>query len=333
MTEEEPSSLTTYDDVYRRTVQAVLNYGRPKGDRTNTGTLSVPPLDAHFNLLGGYPLIGLKFTSFRVVLHELLWFLDGDTNVNTLKNKKVNIWNEWADTNGDLGPIYGQQWRSWPCPDGRIIDQIHELIDSLLVKPESRRMIVSAWNPADLPAEEISPQDNVALGLQALAPCHVLFQAHSLEATVGERLQWAYNQNPDRWGDEYHAEEKSANLAEKLDAYEIPDRGLGIQIYQRSADLFLGVPYNWASYSLLTYLLAAITDHIPMFMHWNGGDIHLYKNHLEQVEELLQREPLPSASLRLHRPVSNLDDLLKLDVEDFELQYQHHPSIKAPVAV
>ena len=263
---------TPYEDLLRD----VLDNGTPSPDRTGTGTRSVFGRQIRFDLEAGFPLITTKRVHFKSVAAELLWFLRGESNVSWLQEQGVRIWNEWADENGDLGPVYGVQWRSWPTPNGGHIDQITRVVDALKTNPHSRRHLVSAWNVAEL--------ENMAL-----PPCHVFFQFH------------------------------------------VSNGKLSCQLYQRSADTFLGVPFNIASYALLTHMVAQQVGLGVGEFIWTGGDVHIYDNHLDQVNEQLGREPYPAPRLRLNRtPESILDYRL----EDFEiLDYQHHPTIKAPVAV
>lgn len=277
--------MKQYLDLMRH----VRDTGVRKEDRTGTGTLSVFGYQMRFNLADGFPLVTTKKCHMRSIIHELLWFLRGDTNVRYLQENGVRIWNEWATEGGDLGPVYGAQWRSWPTADGRVIDQISELIDQIKCKPHSRRLIVSAWNPAVLPDEGVSPHDNASAGKMALPPCHTMFQFYVLEGR------------------------------------------LSCQLYQRSADVFLGVPFNIASYALLTLMVAQVTGLQPgEFVH-TFGDAHLYLNHLQQVETQLAREPLPLPSMWLNPEVNNIFDF---GFDDFELRdYQSHPHISAPIAV
>jgi thymidylate synthase len=242
-----------------------------------------------FDLRQGFPLVTTKKVHLKSVIHELLWFLQGDTNTRYLKENGVRIWDEWADAQGDLGPVYGYQWRSWPAPDGRRIDQMSQVIEQIRCNPDSRRIIVSAWNPADLPDETVSPQDNVAAGRMALAPCHAFFQFY------------------------------------------VRDGRLSCQLYQRSADIFLGVPFNIASYALLTMMVAQVCDLDPgEFIH-TLGDVHLYSNHLEQADEQLRRTPYDLPKIELNPDVR---DLFAFRYEDFALSgYEHHPHIKAPIAI
>lgn len=277
--------MLQYLDLMRR----VLESGSRKADRTGTGTLSAFGHQMRFDLSRGFPLVTTKKLHLRSIVHELLWFLRGDTNTEYLRRNGVSIWDEWASPNGDLGPIYGYQWRSWPTPNGRHIDQIAQVVEQLRRNPDSRRIIVSAWNVADLPDETISPQANVAAGRMALAPCHAFFQFY------------------------------------------VADGRLSCQLYQRSADIFLGVPFNIASYALLTLMMAQVTSLAPgEFVH-TLGDAHLYTNHLEQAQTQLAREPYPLPAMRLNPEVESLFDFA---YEDFVLVgYQAHAHIKAPVAV
>jgi thymidylate synthase len=264
---------TQYEDF----ASHVLTTGRPKHDRTGTGTVSTFGYQMRFDLADGFPLVTTKKVHFRSIAYELLWFLRGESNVRWLQENGVTIWDEWADGNGDLGPVYGVQWRSWPTPDGGHIDQIAEALRLLREEPESRRIVVSAWNVADL-------------AKMALQPCHAFFQFH-----VGEGSR------------------------------------LSCQIYQRSADVFLGVPFNIASYALLTHMLAQQCDLDVGDLIWTGGDCHIYDNHRVQIETQLEREPYPYPTLRLsRRPAS----IFEYAFEDFEIDgYVHHPAIRAPVAV
>jgi thymidylate synthase len=264
--------MEQYLDLLRR----VRTEGTAKTDRTGTGTLSVFGHQMRFDLASGFPLVTTKKLHVKSIIHELIWFLKGDTNIAYLKANGVGIWDEWADANGDLGPVYGKQWRSWAAPDGRVIDQISDLVADLGRNPDSRRLIVSAWNPADLPA-------------MALAPCHCLFQFY----VAGGRLS--------------------------------------CQLYQRSADVFLGVPFNIASYALLTMMLAEVTGLKPGDFVHTFGDAHLYLNHLEQADAQLSRSPRPLPKMHIRPGVRSVFDFR---YEDFTLTgYDPHPHIKAPVAV
>jgi len=278
-------SLQTYLDLMRH----VRDNGAIKGDRTGTGTRSVFGYQMRFDLSQGFPLVTTKKTHLKSIIHELLWFLRGETNTAYLKENGVKIWDEWASETGDLGPVYGYQWRNWPNPNGAHVDQISELVEQIKTRPNSRRLIVSAWNVADLPDESISPQANVVNGKMALAPCHAFFQFY------------------------------------------VADGKLSCQLYQRSADIFLGVPFNIASYALLTMMMAQVCGlEAGDFVH-TFGDAHLYSNHAEQVETQLAREPFDMPTMRLNPAITSLFDFT---YEDFELSdYQSHPGIKAPIAV
>ncbi|QDU78175.1 Thymidylate synthase [Bremerella volcania] len=261
---------------YLDLMQRILDEGVEKHDRTGTGTLSVFGHQMRFDLAEGFPVVTTKKLHLRSIIHELLWFLQGDTNIRYLKENKVRIWDEWADADGNLGPVYGKQWRSWQTPSGETIDQVSQLVEQIKTNPDSRRLIVSAWNVADVPQ-------------MALPPCHLLFQF-------------------------YVAEGK-----------------LSCQLYQRSADVFLGVPFNIASYSLLTMMIAQVCDLQPGDFVHTFGDAHLYSNHLEQTRLQLSREPRPLPTMKIN---PNVKDLFAFTFEDFELvDYDPHPHISAPVAV
>jgi thymidylate synthase len=268
-----------YEDFMRH----VRDHGVAKGDRTGTGTTSVFGHQMRFDLNEGFPLVTTKKVFLRAIIVELLWFLRGDSNVKWLQERGCTIWDEWAREDGDLGPVYGVQWRSWPTPEGGHIDQIEQLVQQLKSNPDSRRLIVSAWNVGEL-------------SKMALMPCHAFFQFYVAPATApGEKGR------------------------------------LSCQLYQRSADIFLGVPFNIASYALLTHMLAQQCDLDVGDFIWTGGDCHIYDNHREQVDLQLSRTPLPYPTLHLKRRPASIFDYA---FEDFEvLDYQHHPAIKAPVAV
>ncbi|RMG51072.1 MAG: thymidylate synthase [Gammaproteobacteria bacterium] len=274
---------------YLELMRHIRDHGVDKGDRTGTGTRSVFGYQMRFDLQQGFPLVTTKKVHLKSIIHELLWFLRGDTNIAYLKEHGVTIWDEWATEDGELGPIYGYQWRSWPAPDGRHIDQISQVIEQIRSMPDSRRLIVSAWNVADLPDETVSPQDNVRAGRMALAPCHAFFQFY------------------------------------------VANGRLSCQLYQRSADVFLGVPFNIASYALLTMMVAQVTGLEPgEFIH-TLGDAHLYSNHAEQVETQLARTPYPLPRMQLNPEVKSIFDFT---YDDFTLEgYQSHPPIRAPIAV
>jgi thymidylate synthase len=277
--------MKTYLDLLRH----VRDQGVAKEDRTGTGTRSLFGYQMRFDLSETFPLVTTKKVHFHSILHELLWFLKGDTHLDYLHEKRVKIWDEWADEQGDLGPIYGVQWRAWRTADGKVIDQVERVVDSIRSNPNSRRLIVSAWNVADLPDEKISPQENVAVGRMALAPCHAFFQFYVAEGR------------------------------------------LSCQLYQRSADIFLGVPFNIASYSLLTLMIAQVCGLKPgEFVH-TLGDAHLYSNHFEQAEEQLSRSPYPLPKMKLNPEVASID---AFEESDFELvDYHAHPAIRAPISV
>ena len=261
---------------YLELLKYVMDNGVDKTDRTGIGTRSVFGCQTRYNLNDGFPLVTTKKCHLRSIIHELLWFLKGDTNIKYLKNNNVSIWDEWADENGDLGPVYGKQWRHWQAPDGRVIDQIANVVEQIKKNPNSRRLIVSAWNPADVDK-------------MALPPCHTLFQFY------------------------------------------VSNGKLSCQLYQRSADLFLGVPFNISSYSLLTMMIAQVCGlGVGDFVH-TTGDTHIYSNHFEQVKLQLSREPFALPTMKINKSVKNIFDF---HFDDFELQnYQCHPAIKAPVAV
>ena len=266
--------MQTYHDLLR----LVLREGKPRTDRTCTGTLALFGAQARYRLADGFPLVTTKKVHLRSILHELLWFIKGDTNIRYLQENGVTIWDEWADENGDLGPVYGAQWRAWPGPDGTSIDQLAQVIQQIKNTPDSRRHIVSAWNPAQI-------------GGMALPPCHTLFQ--------------------------FFVDQEDGTLS--------------CQLYQRSADLFLGVPFNIASYALLTLMIAQVTGLKPGDFVHTFGDLHLYQNHLDQVQEQLSRPPRALPCMRLNPAIQSIDDFR---YEDFTLEgYDPYPAIKAPIAV
>lgn len=274
---------------YLALLNKILQDGHHKGDRTGSGTLSIFGHQLRFSLADGFPLVTTKRVHLKSIIHELLWFLKGDTHLGYLHQHKVSIWDEWADEQLELGPVYGRQWRSWPTPEGRQVDQLQQLMQQLRDNPNSRRLLVSAWNVADLPDERLSPQANVAQGKMALAPCHVLFQFY------------------------------------------VADGKLSCQLYQRSCDTFLGLPFNIASYALLTQMIAQQLDLALGEFIWTGGDVHLYLNHLEQATLQLTREPYPAPRLVIKRKP---ESLFAYDYDDFEiLNYQAHEAIKAPISV
>ncbi|MFC0181598.1 thymidylate synthase [Pseudarcicella hirudinis] len=261
---------------YHDLLKHILDTGAQKTDRTGTGTLSVFGYQMRFNLQDGFPLVTTKKVHLKSIIHELLWFIKGETNTKYLKDNGVSIWDEWADENGNLGPVYGKQWRSWTAPNGKVIDQLSEVIETLKKSPDSRRIIVSAWNVADLSE-------------MALMPCHALFQFY------------------------------------------VADNKLSCQLYQRSSDVFLGVPFNIASYALLTMMIAQVCDLELGDFVWTSGDTHLYSNHLEQVNTQLSRDIRPLPTMKINPEVKSIFDF---KFEDFNLEnYNPHPAIKAPVAV
>lgn len=269
--------MQQYLDLLRH----IVNNGVHKTDRTGTGTQSCFGYQMRFDLQKGFPLVTTKKVHLKSIIYELLWFLKGDTNIAYLKEHGVKIWDEWADENGDLGPVYGKQWRSWEGKDGKVVDQVSDLIQQIKKNPDSRRLIISAWNVADLPD-------------MALMPCHNMFQFYVAPGQSGRNA-------------------------------------LSCQLYQRSADVFLGVPFNIASYALLTMMIAQVCDLVPgEFIH-TFGDVHIYSNHVEQVQLQLSRQPYPLPTMKLNPEVKNIFDF---KFEDFTLEnYQSHPAIKAPVAV
>lgn len=274
---------------YLQLMRHVKEQGVKKEDRTGTGTLSVFGYQMRFDLAEGFPLVTTKKCHLKSIIHELLWFLKGETNIRYLKENGVSIWDEWATEDGELGPVYGHQWRSWDAGDGSTIDQIKDVVEQIKHNPDSRRLIVSAWNPAVLPDTSVSPRENAANGRQALPPCHTMFQFYVL------------------------------------------NNKLSCQLYQRSGDVFLGVPFNIASYALLTMMVAQVCDLEPgEFIH-TLGDAHLYVNHLEQTDIQLAREPFKRPTMKINPQVK---DLFAFTFDDFELvDYQAHPHIKAPVAI
>ncbi|MBO6532228.1 MAG: thymidylate synthase [Muricauda sp.] len=271
---------------YHDLLKHVLEHGNQKGDRTGTGTLSVFGYQMRFDLAEGFPMVTTKKLHLKSIIHELLWFLKGDTNIAYLQENGVRIWNEWADENGDLGPVYGHQWRNWNSEE---IDQIKEVVDTLKNNPNSRRMLVSAWNPSVLPDTSVSFAENVANGKAALPPCHAFFQFY------------------------------------------VADGKLSCQLYQRSADIFLGVPFNIASYALFTLMMAQVCGYQPGDFIHTFGDAHIYNNHMEQVELQLRRDPRPLPTMKLNPEVK---DIFDFTFDDFELlNYDPHPHIKGVVAV
>lgn len=274
---------------YLQLMRHVLETGTKKEDRTGTGTLSVFGYQMRFDLSQGFPLVTTKKCHLRSIIHELLWFLKGQTNIAYLREHGVKIWDEWATDEGELGPVYGKQWRSWQGSDDQTIDQISQVIEQIKHNPDSRRLLVSAWNPSALPDPALSPKENAARGQQALPPCHTMFQFYVLEGK------------------------------------------LSCQLYQRSGDVFIGVPFNIASYALLTMMVAQVCDlQLGEFIH-TFGDAHLYVNHLEQAKEQLARQPFTLPKMQINSKIKNIFDFT---IDDFELlNYQSHAHIKAPISV
>ncbi|GAC16805.1 thymidylate synthase [Aliiglaciecola lipolytica] len=274
---------------YLSLMRHVLENGSKKEDRTGTGTLSIFGYQMRFNLAEGFPLVTTKKCHLRSIIHELLWFIKGETNIAYLQENNVSIWDEWATEDGELGPVYGKQWRSWQGTNGEVVDQLSDLLNQIKTNPDSRRLLLSAWNPTVLPDSSLSPKENAKQGKQALPPCHTMFQFYVI------------------------------------------DNKLSCQLYQRSGDIFLGVPFNIASYALLTMMVAQVCDlELGDFIH-TFGDAHLYTNHLEQTKLQLSRDPYPLPTMRLNPKIK---DLFEFTIDDFELvDYQSHPHIKAPVAI
>ena len=320
--------MKQYHDMLRH----VLKTGVDKSDRTGTGTRSVFGHQMRFDLTQGFPLLATKFTPFKLVATELLWFLKGNPDISYLHENGCHIWDEWVREDGTFGPIYGQQWRSWPA--GRYvgigrkgnllpendIDQIANVIERLKTDPDNRRLIVSAWNVADVEGGEM-----------ALPPCHVLFQFYSAPMSEGQRIDWMFdNLSAEQIGDFWSTH--PAAIPAALEERGVPKRKLSCQLYQRSADTFLGVPFNIASYSLLTHMIAHLTDHAVGDFIWTGGDVHIYHNHFDQAKELLRRDPdQPLPRLLLDASVTNIDafNLSHMQV----INYAPMAAIKAPVAV
>lgn len=312
-------------EQYKKLVREIQTNGVSKGDRTGTGTKSIFGYQMRFDLEKGFPLVTVKKTHWPSVVHELLWFLKGDTNIKYLQENRVRIWDEWADVNGDLGPVYGKQWVAWENEvvkysgekyDGEPINQIQNVIDTLTTNPNSRRMIVSAWNVAALP-------------FMALEPCHAFFQFYTEPMKPFERAEYVKKHN--LINDINEHENEYENIMDEMDALGVPKYRLSLQLYQRSADTFLGVPFNIASYSLLLQMIAQCVGMVPSEFIWTGGDCHLYDNHEEQVKELLKREPKKLPSVKLNPDIKNIFDF---KFEDIELvDYDPHPLIKGKVAV
>jgi len=323
-----------HDNTYLDLVRNVLNNGVQKGDRTGTGTISTFAQQMRFDLSGGsIPMLTTKKMFTRGIIHEILWYLQGSTNINYLLDNNVHIWDEWADENGDLGPIYGAQWRKWPSykwekengafPSGgtgsyvmREIDQIAKMIDQLRNNPNDRRIIVNAWNVGQL--------DDMAL-----PPCHAMFQFWSRELSLQERQTLVKEE--DLIGEGNFIITRESLTEYSLEQLCIPKRALSCHLYQRSCDVGLGVPFNIVQYSILTHMIAHITGHVATEFVWTGGDVHIYNNHIEALKEQLWRKPYPSPRLVLNSEIKEIDDFL---IDDFEIvDYESHPAIKMEVSV
>ena len=317
---------------YLNLLRHILDNGVKKNDRTGTGTLSCFGYQMRFDLQEGFPLVTTKKVHLKSIIHELLWFLMGSTNIKYLQENGVHIWDEWADKDGELGPVYGKQWRSWPnfqfsrtteldVVDEYFnypIDQISDLITMIKKNPDSRRLIVNAWNPADVPK-------------QALPPCHCLFQFHVRDASANERIAWTQTQGTLVRTNALLIDDSEENMHAHADISKAPTKVISCQLYQRSADVFLGVPFNIASYALLTMMIAQVCDMIPgEFIH-TFGDVHIYSNHMDQVKLQLTREPRALPRMVLNPNVKNIDGFT---YADFKLEgYDPHPKIEAEVAV
>lgn len=385
--------MKQYQDLMRTLLNAPF-----KGDRTGTGTFSKFGHSMRFNLQEGFPLVTSKFVPMHLIIKELLWFLEGNTNAHDLAEQGCHIWDEWATEEGDLGPIYGKQWRSWECPpnydrvhekidelmegveageydkqdlmnaldnlratidNNNTIDQIREVIHTIKTKPNSRRLIVSAWNPNDMPDETVSPQENVEMGNMALAACHTLFQFYVSELTDKEKHTWFCQRESETYWDLHRKariqpedvdgvpeadrvvwKNVGADIWYHKEAFETfnayardnaPKGKLSCQLYQRSADAFIGVPFNIASYALLTHMIAQCCELEVGDFIWTGGDCHIYSNHVEQTRELISRDPLPLSTLKLNPEITDIDAFTLDDIE--VVGYHSHSAIKGKVSV
>ena len=313
---------------YLDLLNLTLSFGDKREDRTGTGTLGIFGYQTRFNLADGFPLLTTKKLHLKSIIHELIWLLKGDTNVKYLQENGVRIWDDWADENGELGPVYGKQWRRWDAGT-RYIDQIKDLVEGLKKNPFSRRHVVSAWNPGEIEG-------------MSLPPCHCLFQFHVRDMSLSDRLKWEANNT--RPGADWSTEAcksrgwtsddfggDATKVHAYLDSLGVPRRSLSCQLYQRSADIFLGVPFNIASYALLTMMVAQVCGYAPGWFVWTGGDTHLYLNHIDQAKEQLTRKPRKLPTMRLNPDVK---DIFDFKFEDFTLEgYDPHPHIKAEVSV
>lgn len=360
---------SSHDKAYLALMADIMENGRDKGDRTGTGTRSVFGRQLRFNLQEGFPLLTTKKVFIKGIKAELLWFLEGSTDNNRLNELGAKIWDMWALDNGDLGPIYGKQWRRWATPDidaaterlrmidtilkvateshpldvsmeslssartmiqdilnvdfTKSVDQVKDVIDTLRSKPNSRRIIVSGWNVADLPSEHYSPKENVERGKAALPACHTMFQFISEELTLEERIDIARSRGLDVRNLHSDSDQELAFLG-------IPVRKLSCQLYQRSADYLAGVPFNIASYAILTEMIAQVTGHVAGDFVWTGGDVHIYSNHFEQAKEQLSREPRPAPTLVLNKAIKDID---AFTMDDIDVQnYDPHPKIMLPIS-
>lgn len=330
---------------YHDLIKHVLANGTEKSDRTGTGITSVFGHQMRFDLADGFPLLTTKKVHYPAIIHELLWFLSGSTSIDYLKQYNVKIWDSWATESNEIGPLYGSQWTSWQNPDGTSTNQIQQAVDLLRSNPDSRRIIVSAWNPSDLPDESISPQANVANGKMALAACHAFFQFYTTPMTHRQRIDWLienssmeivrqYRDHVDRaiyntnMGITFDYDKVNTEILAKLN---VPTLKLSCQLYQRSADVFLGVPFNIASYALLVHMMAQQCNMDVGEFIWTGGDTHIYSNHFDQVKLQLTREPKSLPTLKLNRKP---DSIFDYKFEDFTISnYNPDPLIKGAVAV
>jgi thymidylate synthase len=309
---------------YQNLLLNVMNNGRDKSDRTGTGTRSVFGTQTRYNLLNELPVVTTKKVALKAVIHELLWIISGSTNINYLKENNVNIWNEWATDEGELGPVYGEMWRNFPSSNSFNVDQLENVIHELKINPNSRRLVVSSWNPDLLPDTHFTPSQNASMNKQALPPCHTMFQLMTTPMTIKERCEYA----------NINYLEKTKSFSKYLDEKSVPKNYLSCQMYQRSGDLFLGVPFNITSYSILTYLIACITKTVPYEFIHTIGDAHIYSNHFDQVKEQLSRECMQPPTLSFSEKSSDYTNIDSFGFEDIIINnYDHHPAIKALVAI